>query len=830
MTREKKRKIEVREETVVKAPLDDLISQRFGEYAKYIIQDRALPDARDGLIPVQRRILYAMSKQGNTSSSNYRKSAKTVGIVIGNYHPHGDSSVYGAMVHLSQNWKYNLPLIDMHGNNGSIDDDPPAAMRYTEARLAPIADTFLQDLDKNTVSWTPNFDDTENEPTVLPVHFPNLLVNGAMGIAAGYATNIPPHNLGEVIAASVYRIHHPDCELDDILQIIKGPDFPTGGIVQGIEGIKEACATGHGRVVVRSRCEISAAHGIQQIVVTEIPYDVVKSDIVKRIDEIRMAHSIDGILEVRDESDRNGLRIVVDVHKDADAKLILNYLYKNTELQVYFNYNMVSIVNKRPRQLGIMPLLDAYIAFMQQVVLDRSRFDFKAKTDRCHILEGLIKAVSIMDQVIAIIRASKNKEDAKKRLIEAFGFSEEQAEAIVTLRLYRLTNTDVMELRGEYAQLTAEMKTLRDIIKNPAKLNEVLSGELKTIAERYPMPRRTAIEQEVQEITIDKKDMIVNERVVLTLSRDGYVKRVSMRSYNSSDENTGVKDEDELIGVTEADTVDTLLAFTSNGEFACLPVYQIGDDKWKGIGTHVSNYVRVSNASKMVGSCLVKDFNTFAWILVATANGQIKRTPLSQWQLTRTSKAAAAISLATDDRVVAARVAYQDDSVLLVTKDGYASYYPVSEIPTASPKAKGVRAVKLGPGDQLAGMAVISPDVSEAVFLTANGNAKRCKTVELVTTRRATKGLSVAKRSKTNPAEVRYACAGNLNDDMELYDDGQRCGIHFKDISLMPFASRYSNPVVKGVWYVAFGIQEVRIIDVPQEGQDKDFEEMHLEV
>lgn len=830
MARTKKIDQEVHQENLVKAPLDDLISQRFGEYAKYIIQDRALPDARDGLIPVQRRILYAMSKQGNTSASNYRKSAKTVGIVIGNYHPHGDSSVYGAMVHMSQNWKYNLPLIDMHGNNGSIDDDPPAAMRYTEARLAPIADTFLTDLDKETVSWTPNFDDTENEPTVLPVHFPNLLVNGAMGIAAGYATNIPPHNLGEVISACVYRIHHPQCNLNDIMTIIKGPDFPTGGIVQGLQGIKEASETGHGRVVVRSKCEIVPAKGIQQIIVTEIPYDVIKSDIVKRIDEIRLNHNIDGIIEVRDESDRNGLRIVVDIRKEADGQQILNYLYKNTDLQVYFNYNMVAIVNKRPRQLGVLPLIDAYISFMREVVLARSKHDFNAKTARCHILEGLIKAVSIMDQIIAIIRASKNKEDAKKRLIEAFGFSEPQAEAIVVLRLYRLTNTDVFQLKEEYAQLVAENKELAEIIRNSDKLNDVLSEELKEIGTKYPMPRKTVIEKEVSNIVIEKRDMIINERVKLTLSKDGYIKRVSMRSFNSSTDETGLKAGDELIGSIEADTVDTILAFTNGGEYVCLPVFQLADSKWKDIGQHISNYSRVNNAAKMVGSCLIKDFNTYAWIIVATANGQIKRTPMAQWQLQRTSKASLAITLTDNDYVIGAAVAYENDSVLILSRDGLASYYPVSEIPVASPRGKGVRAIKLGADDLAISMTVVGSEASEAVFMTEQGNAKRQKRSDLVVTRRATKGVLIAKRSKTNPARLRYVRTGALNDSLQLYENGSITPLQFKDISLMPSTSRFSNPIASNDWYLATGIEEVRIIDLPTEQNDKEFEELHLEV
>ena len=433
--------------------LEDIMGNGFSRYAKYIIQERALPDARDGLKPVQRRILYAMYHDGNTWDHPYRKSAKTVGLVIGNYHPHGDTSVYDALIRMSQDWKVRLPLIDVHGNNGSIDDDPAAAMRYTEARLAKVTEVMEDDLDKDTVEMAPNFDDTENEPTVLPVPFPVMLVNGATGIAAGYATNMPPHNMNETVDATIYRIQNPECSLEDLMEIIPGPDFPTGGIVQGAKGIHDAFETGKGRVVVRAKCEIEQTRTNQQIIITEIPYEVIKGQLVKKMDEIRLSKDIDGVLDVRDESDRNGMRIVVDVKKEADANLILNYFYKNTDLQIYYNYNNVTIIDKRPVQVGLCGLLDAFIAFRKEVVLKRSRYELDKMEKRTHIIEGLMKAVSILDEVIRIIRASKDKADSKKNLMNEFGFDEPQAEAIVSMRLYRLSNTDIQILRNEFAEL-----------------------------------------------------------------------------------------------------------------------------------------------------------------------------------------------------------------------------------------------------------------------------------------------------------------------------------------------------------------------------------------
>lgn len=824
-------KKKVNEEKILELPLKDLISDRYGEYAKTIIQERALPDARDGLKPVQRRILYAMYKDGNTHEKAYRKSAKTVGLVIGNYHPHGDSSIYDAMVRLSQDWKVNHTLIEMHGNNGSIDDDPAAAMRYTEARLAEISSTLLEDIDKDTVVWTPNFDDTENEPTVLPARFPNLIVNGSTGIAAGYATNIPPHNLKEVIEGTIYRINNPKSTVNDLMKIIKGPDFPTKGIAQGIDGIKEAFTTGKGRIVIRSKVNIEKGKGgIQQIVVSEIPYEVVKTNIVKKIDDIRYNKELEGILDVRDESDRTGLRIIIDVKKDSDANLILNYLYKNTDLQVYYNYNMVAIVNNRPMYLGLLDMLDAYIEFYKDFVLRRTKYEFDKRLNRCHVLEGLIKAVSVLDEVIKIIRGSKDKADAKKNLIDRFQFTDAQAEAIVQLRLYRLTNTDIFALKDEYKQLVDEMKHLNEIINNPASLNKVLCTELTELKDKFAHERYTVIEDEIDEIVIDKIDMIANERVMVSFTKDGYVKKVSLRSYNSTESSLpGLKETDELIGYTEADSIDTLMAFTASGEYVLVPLYEIDESKWRDIGNHISDYVKVNNAEQFVSAYLVKDFDTYAWIITASQDGMIKRTDLNAWKLVRTSRSSLAMNLSDNDKVIDAKLAYADDEVLIVTRDGYGLRYSIDEIPNVSSRAKGVIAVRLSGEDKVASMDIISPNKTEAVYLTTRGNSKRMKLTDIQVTRRATKGLLIAKKNKTNPAEVKKVIVCSLSDNLGIISNNEPLDLKARDINLLSSDSRFSTSTIED-WYQCNGIEEVKIIDIPNQDNKKEYEELTLEV
>ena len=584
--------------------LEEIMGERFGSYAKEIIQDRAIPDVRDGLKPVQRRILFAMYKAGWTYDKKYVKCAATVGDVLGKYHPHGDSSVYDAMVRMSQWWKQNAILVDMKGNNGSMDGDSAAAYRYTEARLAKISNELLADLDKNTVNFAPNFDDRLLEPTVLPAKFPNLLVNGTMGISAGYATNIPPHNLGEIIDATIKRIDSPNCYLDTILDIVKGPDFPTGGITCGQDGIRDAFKTGKGRVIVRCKYDIVKEKGKEKIVITEIPYDVNKALLVNRIDGIRIDKKIDGMVEVRDESDREGLRIVIDLKAGANRDLILNYLFKNTDLQISYNYNMVAIVNRVPKTLGILDILDAYIAHQREVIVARTKFDLAHNEARMHIVEGLIKCLSILDQVIKTIRGSKNKSDAINNLVKEYQFSNEQAKAIVELQLYRLTNTDVVELQEEMEKLKKLIEGLKAILSDEEVLKYVMKKELKIIKKEYEIPRRTKIEEKIQEIKLDMKEMIPKENVVVVVTNEGYVKRVSSKSYAASTEDTTLKPGDFVTSLFECTTLDTIMLFTNLGNYLFIPVYKIPDMKWKELGKHVNNIIMLNTEEKVIAAML----------------------------------------------------------------------------------------------------------------------------------------------------------------------------------------------------------------------------------
>jgi topoisomerase-4 subunit A len=806
--------------------LEDIMGQGFGRYAKYIIQERALPDARDGLKPVQRRILYAMYHDGNTYDHAYRKSAKTVGLVIGNYHPHGDTSVYDAMVRMSQDWKVRLPLIDIHGNNGSIDDDPAAAMRYTEARLAKVTEVMESDLDKNTVEMTPNFDDTENEPTVLPVPFPVMLVNGATGIAAGYATNMPPHNLNECVDASIYRLQNPDCSLNEIMEIIPGPDFPTGGLVMGSKGIREAFETGKGRITVRAKAEIMDDRTCQQIIITEIPYEVVKSQLVKKMDEIRLSKDIDGILDVRDESDRTGMRIVVDVKKESDANMILNYFYKNTDLQIYYSYNNVAIIDKRPVQVGLLELLDAFLNFRKDVVLRRSQYELDKMEARCHIIEGLMKAVSILDDVIKVIRASKDKADSKNNLIKKFKFDEPQAEAIVSMRLYRLSNTDITQLREEFAQLVNQIEETKAIIENPNVLNSVIVKELRGVKTDYGDARRTYISEEAAEIVIDKAQMVTNERVMVTVSRDGYVKRVSLRSFNSSDTLTGLKTGDVLIGAMECDTVDTLLLFTSHGNYASLPVWQIDEAKWKDIGMHLNKVIRIDGEDKIKNAILIKDFNTYAWIVTVSSAGQIKRTPVDQWQVAKNNRVTTAMNMPSGAELVCAYLLYQGQQIMMVSKDGYAYRFGQDDIPVTGVKSKGVKAMNLGKGDKIGYSCALNEDDAAVLYITDAGAMKRVHLDEITPGNRPIKGNLICKHVKSNPSVIVYAKAVQPGDAMELFD-GELKEVKVSDIPLKSKDTGFSNPIELGPgWEIAKGIQECRIVDRPA-GRE---EEVHEDV
>ena len=785
------------EEHILHDNLEDIMSDRFARYSKYIIQERALPDARDGLKPVQRRILYAMYEDGNTFNKPYRKSAKTVGNVIGNYHPHGDSSVYEAMVRLSQNWKITNPLVDMQGNNGSIDDDPAAAMRYTEARLSEISSYLLEDIDKDTVEWAPNFSDEKLEPTVLPARYPNLLTNGITGIASGYATNIPPHNLNEVVDACIYRIQHANCTLEELMQFVKGPDFPTGGIVMGLDGIKQAFQTGRGKVMVRSKVRIEQTRTIQQIVIYEIPYDVVKSQMVKKIDEIRLNKKIDGLLDVRDESDRTGLRVVIDVKKDIDTEQILNYLYKNTDLQVSYNYNMIAIVDKAPVQMSLADSLDAFIKHREDVVLKRSKFDYEQKSKRAHIVDGLIRAVSIMDEIIHLIRQSKNKADAKKNLIERFDFSEQQAEAIVTMRLYRLTNTDVKELKQEQSLLKKEMKRLHAILTDVNTLHQVLIEELEEINAKIHTPRLSEIQAKVQEIVIDKRAMVADEMVMVPITRDGYIKKVSMRSYNASNTDpTGMKDSDSVLAYGSCSTLDTLLFFTNRGTYGYLPVYEIEEGKWKDLGSHLGNYIKMDSNEKIIQAYFLRTFNPNVQVIMASQFGMIKRSRLRDFEVSRNNKSMVCMKIGSMDQVVSVTLSYSpEDSIAVVSQQGYALQYSAQEVAMMTLRTKGVKAMNLGKEDCIADVTILQAD-KQVLLVGDKAQMKRLKVEEIAQLKRPAKGNRLYKWVKSNPVYVKSIYAVEANQGFDLMSEDP---IHFeaKDISLMNASATFSTPFGK---------------------------------
>lgn len=780
-------------EKIITQSLDDIMGDRFGKYSKYIIQDRALPDVRDGLKPVQRRILYAMYKDGNTHLKPYRKSAKTVGNVIGNYHPHGDTSVYEAMVRLSQEWKMRMPLIDMQGNNGSIDNDPAAAMRYTEARLSPIASELLKDIDKETVQMALNFDDTEYEPTVLPAKYPNLLVNGATGISSGYATDIPPHNLEEVIDATIYRILHPHCSLDDLMKFIKGPDFPTGAIVEGINGIRKAFETGKGKVVVRSQTKIVEEKNMNKIVVTEIPYEVNKAELVRKLDEIRFQKNIDGIIEVRDESDRNGLSIVIDLKKDVDVQNTLNYFYKNTDLQKNYNYNMVAIKNKRPVCMGIVEILDGYIDHQIDVVTKRSLFDLKKAQERKHIVDGLIKAISILDDVVHTIRHSHDKQDAKKNLQLQYHFTEKQAEAIVMLQLYRLTNTDIVSLEKEKQELETLIQTLNDILNSDQVLRKVIVDELKQIKKQYPSPRLTQIKHEVQEIVIDEEAMILPEDIYVSITRDGYVKRISQRSYKASENIAfGKKDDDVLLDLHFANTLDKLLIFTDKGNYLFIPIHKLEEFKWKELGKHISYFIKVSPEEKMIGSILVKSFALPLYVLLTTRLGQIKRVPLKEFEVARYTKPLKCMNLKKDDQLLQVALTDTNQAIVLTSSLGYVSLYSEDEISILGLKAAGIKAMNLK-DDYLVAMNTFNPLHSYSyVLISDQPGIKRMRISDIPSCNRATKGTSIFKSPKTNPIHALDAFVLDTQDQLMIESEQKKENLYIKDYSLSQIGQKPS--------------------------------------
>ena len=741
--------------------LEQIMGDRFGRYSKSIIQERALPDIRDGLKPVQRRILFAMNKDGNTYDKGFRKSAKSVGNVMGNFHPHGDSSIYEALVRLSQDWKLREPLVEMHGNNGSMDGDPAAAMRYTEARLSKIAGLMLQDIDKDTVEMTLNFDDTEKEPTVLPARIPNLLVNGATGISAGYATEIPTHNLGEVSDALIYLISHPDASLDKLMEFIPGPDFPTGGIVQGVDGIKKAYQTGRGRIVVRAKTDIETLRGgRQQINVTEIPYEVNKAQLVKRINDLRLAKKVEGIVEARDETDRSGLRIAIELKRGANAQGVLNYLLKNTDLQINYNFNMVAIDDQRPMRVGLKHILTSYLAFQKQVIRRRTQFNLQKAQRRLHIVEGLIKALSILDQVIKTIRASKNRKDAKQNLVDQYHFTEEQAEAIVTLQLYRLTNTDVTELRDEQAKLNKQIDEFQLILNDDHELATVLRKEMRAIKKEFGNPRRTKIEDQVEKLEVDTKVTVAKEDVVVLVSHAGYIKRSSLRSFKASalDEN-GLREDDYPLLIEQTTTLAHLFMFTNLGHVIYRPVHEIADARWKDTGEHISQTIGLADDEEIIKAMLFDRLDLPGTFLMGTSDGQIKQSAFTDYQPGSRYRSHASVAIKL--KSAAARLvnidyyepADKNQSLLAISRDGYAVRFDVADVPVTGIRTAGVRAINLKDDDVMVDLALVT-DGQRIATITQRGAFKEMPLDEIAVGARSRRGELVLHRLKRNPHQI----------------------------------------------------------------------------
>lgn len=769
--------------------LEEIMEKRFSRYSKSIIQDRALPDVRDGLKPVQRRILYGMYKEGHTfEKTKTVKSARCVGDIMGKYHPHGDYSIYEAMVRMSQWWKQNHPLIFMQGNNGSMDGDGAAAMRYTEAKLSKISSELInEDIDKNTVLMSPNFDDTLIEPTVLPARFPNLLVNGSTGISAGYATNIPPHNLSEVIDATIYRLDHNDCSLEDILKIVKGPDFPTGGIVYSLKGIEDAFRGGKGKIMIRSKYEVIKNKGKSRIIITEVPFDVNKAILVKKIDEIRLDKKIDGISEVREESDReNPVRIVIDLKKDANEKIVINYLLKNTDLQISYNYNMVAIVNKRPMTLGIIALLDAYISHQKEIITKRTTFDLAHAKERMHIIDGLVRALSMLDDIIKTIKASKNKIDAEKNLVIEYQFTEKQARAIVVLQLYKLTNTDITELLSEKASLESIILEYEKVLETDIELKKRMKKELLKIKKEYGNPRKTLISDESAEIKLDTTHLIPKEDVIVVVTKEGYIKRVSKRSYNK-DDNTLVKEGDYVIGLYEMNTLDVLLLFTDFGNYLYVPVYTIPDLKWKELGKHISNLISIDAKENIIYAQAVSDFNQNAYITIFTINGMVKRSKLSDFKVVRYSRPITCIKLKENDKVVSVENCNEEDTII-ATKKGYILRYLTNEIPITGLKTGGVKAISLKE-DEVISAHICNENSLYITLFTSKGTGKRIRITDFERSVRARRGLLSIRDIKTNPYMLTHMFIIKKEEKIQLLVKDNIIDVKITDL---PISDRYS--------------------------------------
>ncbi len=764
------------EEKIINDKLEKLIGEKFGNYSKYIIQERALPDLRDGLKPVQRRVLYAMHDLKLNYNSAYKKSARVVGDVIGKYHPHGDTSVYDAMVRLGQEWKLNMPLVDMHGNKGSVDGDSPAAMRYTEARLAKISSQLLKNIEKDLVLFSPNFDDSELEPTILPAKFPNLLVNGSSGIASGYATNIPPHNLKEVIKALIFILKNDSFSLSNILRFIKGPDFPTGGSISTSSSIKEAYRNGKGKISISSKWKYNNKTKIIEI--TEIPFEVNKSDLIRKIDDLIRNNKIPNVKEIRDDTDRSGLQISLILKPEANVELIMNYLFKATDLRKNYNFNMVSIKDKKPHLLGLLDMLTSFIDFQIEIYTKLYKFELLKLNKRLEVVNGLIKMVDLIDEVINLIRKSKNKKEAKENLKTKFDFSENQAEAIVTLRLYRLTSTDVNELKHEKKLLNESIKHYKKGIEDEVYLKENIISELEEISNEYGVPRKTLIENEVEELIIDEKDLIEEEEVWVSVTYQGYIKKISQKSKDASEESSfGKREDDILISLALTSNIKNLVLFSAKGRYYSIPIYKLIDSKYKDLGEHVSKFTSLDALDRIVATAIVDNFEKGGELIFSTEKGMIKRSLIKEMNSKQNKKGSKYMNVKEDDNVVSVSLLTNENSFLTtITESGHSLKYIASNLSSIGLSAAGVKNVDLGPEDKVVSTIVNNVDevesgASELFLITNNGRGKKVKVRDIKSVSRGSKGSLVSPRIKSNPHKIINFFNMQLTDEIYILND-----------------------------------------------------------
>lgn len=749
--------IEPIKENISVETMEDVMGSRYATYAKYVIQDRAIPDVRDGLKPVQRRIIFSMYKSGNTFNKPTRKCAHTVGAVMGTYHPHGDTSIYEALARMSQDWKVRYPLIDFQGNNGSIDGDYPAAYRYTESRLSELSNELVRDIEKKTVDMQLNFDDTELEPVVLPSRFPNLLANGTEGIAVALATEIPPHNLREIIDATIYRINHKTATAEDLLQIVQGPDFPGGGFIYNSEGLRNIYLTGRGRIEIVSKTEITSHKDQKQIIITEIPFKVMKNQLVYEIDKIIHSRSIDGMIEIRDESDWKGIRIVIDCKKDAKCDLILKYLMQKTSLLSSYSANMVAIVDGKPKTLNLLDFIDAYIKHQVDVIARQSRFDLNKDTDRLHIVEGLILASININEVVDIIKKSKDKADSKVNLMKRYGFSNEQAEAIVTMPLYKLSHTDEEILENEKKTLLEEINTLKGILEDPMKLNRVLIRDLKQISDKYGDDRRTQIIEKEEVGPIDKRELIAKENVYVCITRDGYAKRCTLKSMKGSGEGAlpGLKEGDAFITIGQAVTTDYLICFTNIGNYVCIPVHKLTENRWKDEGTHINSLVTLGPGEKLLKSILIKTHRNDIYLAFLTKFGQIKRMCLDQIDTNKHSRPVKCMKLLSGDEITGIQILSGNSDLLVITSNGNATFFNENDLSILGSKAGGVKSVgSLGRNNAMALVAIAPEENAKVAIITDAGHQRILDSKQLTRTARLGRQQEVCPSFKGEPHKV----------------------------------------------------------------------------